>query len=75
MNDVARLRKVLIKDLSNSLTNIRVGYFHRWCDEPYYASDDRYITKTFGLVEREDGKIELVEPEMLRFEVKKEKKF
>lgn len=43
------------------------GYFHSWCKEPYFWHETQFLTKTYALVELQDGRIKLVEPEAIRF--------
>lgn len=44
------------------------GYFHRWCDQPFYDSSLDYpLRKTLALIEFLDGSIKFMEPETIRF--------
>lgn len=42
------------------------GFFHRWCSEPLYDSGQTYA-KTLALVELDDGRVRLIEPQYLQF--------
>ena len=46
---------------------INKGFFHRWCREPFYNENGSYLTKTFALVELSNGRVELVEPNTIKF--------
>lgn len=44
------------------------GYFHKWCDQPFYDSHLDYpIRKTYALIELIDGTVKLLDPELVRF--------
>lgn len=44
------------------------GYFHKWCDQPFYDSNLDYpIRKTYALVELIDGRVKLFDPELVKF--------
>lgn len=42
------------------------GFFHRWCIEPLYDEEMRN-TRTMALIELNDGRIKLIEPEYVKF--------
>ena len=46
---------------------VNKGFFHRWCREPFYNENGSYLTKTFALVELSNGRVELVEPNTIKF--------
>jgi hypothetical protein len=73
MKEVTQLRRVVIKPGLFPVSIGKVAYFHKWCEEPFYSYDGRYISKTLGLVEGQDGKIYFIDPEIIQFENQEEK--
>ncbi|MFZ1806383.1 MAG: hypothetical protein WAU36_04130 [Cyclobacteriaceae bacterium] len=43
------------------------GWFHRWSSEPFDSERSGYISKTYAIIEMEDGKIKTVEPGTIQF--------
>jgi hypothetical protein len=58
-------------EVSAPIPNIKCGskgYFHRWCNEPYFDGSLNYpLQKTFALIEFLDGSIKFMEPETIKF--------
>jgi hypothetical protein len=65
MENYLLLRSVVIK--TGLPVSKSKAYFHRWCREPFYNDLGRLITKTFALIEYEDGIVELVDPTFVKF--------
>ncbi len=63
-----KLRPIELKSgFVSQASNLRTGYFHRWCAEPVYTDIDPVMTKTYGLVELSDGSVCMVEPIQIKF--------
>lgn len=43
------------------------GWFHKWSDEPFDNERSGYVSKTYGIIEMEDGTVKTVEPRMIKF--------
>jgi len=65
MKSEKELRPILIKG-APSITN-GLGYFHRWCAEPWTWDTELGLTKTLALVELTDGSVKFIEPEYIKF--------
>nr|WP_169605367.1 hypothetical protein [Microscilla sp. PRE1] len=44
-----------------------IGYFHQWGTRAYQGEQNTDIQVTVAIVEKKDGKVELVDPEHLTF--------
>lgn len=62
------LRSIVVKISLPEIRSGAQGYFHRWCDQPYYDSSLDYpLRKTFALIEFIDGSIRFMDPETIKF--------
>jgi hypothetical protein len=62
-----QLRRIEVKGGIPNCKCKPVGHFHKWCIEPVYDNYDKVYSRTFAIVELEDGSIFLVEPDAIKF--------